>query len=104
LGGDVDGPPVGVAVGHEHDVGDVGGVEHRHDVALVLGPGVCGDGRRPAGPAVAAAVEGDHPIVPGEVWNECLPDPGVGDRGRRDEQQGRITAAVDLVVNGDAVA
>ena len=68
--------------------------------ADVRRPVWCSDGRRSPGAAVAAPVERDHPVPAGEVRDLRLPDPRVGDRRRRDQQQRRLAVAVHLVVDG----
>src|SRR5580700_100060 len=53
---------------------------------------------------VATPAEGDHPGVARHVRDLHLPHPGVDDRPRRQEQDGRLAVPVDLVVDADAVA
>ena len=53
-------------------------------MSATLAARVCSlDRRRSPGPAVAPAVERDDPVAAGEVRDERLPDPRVGDRRRR---------------------
>ncbi len=77
-------------------------IKDRPDVA---GEGGIGIGRRipgPVGPAVPARVERDHPVVSGQERHLHLPVPGVHDRPCGQQQEGRLTGAVHLVVNPHA--
>ena len=57
---------------------------------------VRGGARRPAGPPAAAAVERDHPVVPGEEADLRLPEPRRHDRPGRQQHHGRpCRVAVD---------
>src|SRR6266498_5457308 len=56
------------------------------------------------GAAVTAPVERENAAVPGEVRDLHLPVPRVDDRPRRQEEDGRLARAVDLVVELHAVA
>ena len=77
-------------------------IEYGPDVAGEGGVGVGGRVPGPVGPAVAARVEGDHAVVPGKERYLHLPVPGVHDRPRGQQEEGRLTGAVDLVVNPHA--
>ncbi len=73
-------PPIGMTVGHEHRPPRTGDVEHGEEVVHVLldrvGGGVGGSARA----AVPSPINGDRPIVPGQIGHEPFPDPGMGDR------------------------
>ncbi len=88
---------------HERAIGR-GRVEHAQRVGGELGLRV---GRGLGGPvraAVAASVERDHPAVPGQVGDLHLPLPGMDDRPGRQEEDGGLAGAVDLVVEPHPVA
>ena len=78
-----------------HDGERVGG-----ELVLVVGV----DGGRAIRLAVAASVEGDDARVAGEVGDLRLPVARVDDRPGRQQQDGGVAGAVDLVEDADAVA
>src|SRR5262249_14367991 len=80
----------------------LGRVHHRERVRGELVLGVAG--RRTVGAAVPPAVERQHAAMPREVRDLHLPVPRVDDRPRRQEEDGRLAGAVDLVPEPDAVA
>ena len=86
----------------EHRPLGAGRVEHGRSVTRDDGVGI---GRRvpgPVGPAVAARVEGDHTVVPGQERHLHLPVPGVQDRPRGQQQDRRLARAVHLVMDPHA--
>jgi hypothetical protein len=111
-GSDEDEPadPLRAAMGHQRrdfaaqrvadDDGPVGsGRVHDGDrIADVVVPAVVLGARRPVGFAAAAAIEGDHAIVPGQGRDLPLPFAAVDDLPGRQEKNRRLAAAVDFVV------
>jgi hypothetical protein len=87
---------------HDHRVPGPGGIHHRQCVGGELA--LVAAGLRAAGAAVAPAVEGDDPAVPGQVGDLHLPVPRMDDRPRRQEDDGRLAGPVDLVVELDPAA
>jgi hypothetical protein len=102
-GGDPDRPGHAAGEADEHGPVHAGVVEHGDGVGRVLLVGVRGGLERAAGPAAAAAVEGDHPEVPGQVGHLGLPDPGVDDRPGRHQHDRGLGRAVARPREGDAV-
>ena len=103
-GGDLDrGPDTVAADAGEHGRLGRRGVHHREAVgrAPAVQPRACGV--RAVGAPVPAAVIDDDAMVAGEVVHLRLPDAGVADRGRRQEHDRRLAAAVDLPVQPQAV-
>jgi hypothetical protein len=90
--------------GHQHRPLGAGGVHDRQRVGGELGWPVGLGARRPVGAAVAAAVEGDHPVAAGQVGNLQLPVPRVDDGPGRQQQHGRLAGAEHLVVDLDPLA
>ena len=103
-GDQVDGPPVGVAVGGDDGPSGARRVEHRDDVGDVRRARVIGDSSRAARATATAAIEGDDAMSPGEMGDLGFPDAGVGDGRWRDQQDRRRSVAVHLVADGDPVA
>ena len=88
--------------GHHRPLGS-GGVQHGQGVGdEFLGAVGVGAGR-PVQAAVAAAVEGEDPVVAGEVGDLQLPEAGVDDRPGGQQQHGRLALAEHLVEHLDAV-
>jgi hypothetical protein len=88
--------------GHHRLLGP-GGVQHRQGVVdEFLGAVGVGVGWA-VGAAVAAAVEGEDPVVAGQVRHLQLPEAGVDDRPGRQQQDRRLTLAEHLVEHLDAV-
>ena len=87
----------------EHRPLGAGRVHHGQRVGGELVLGVA-PGSGPVGLAVAAPVEGHHAAVAREVGDLRLPVARVDDRPGRQEQDGRLALAVDLVEDPDAVA
>ncbi len=52
----------------------------------------------PVGLAVAARVDGDHPVVPGQVGHLGLPMAGVDDAPGGHEENGALALAIDVIV------
>jgi hypothetical protein len=95
-------PPEAPAERREHRPLGAGRVEHGCSVAREDRVGV---GRRvpgPVGPAVAARLEGDHTVVPGQERHLHLPVPGVQDCPRGQQQDRRLARAVHLVMDPHA--
>src|SRR6266542_2264952 len=89
---------------HQHRAVRARGVHHRQRVGGELGRQVGVGPGRPVGAAVAAPVEGDHPVAPGQVGHLHPPVPRVDDRPGRQQQHRRLAVAEHLVVELDAVA
>lgn len=89
---------------HDHSPVHSGRVQHRDRVIGVLAVAVVLRGRRPAGPAVTAAPGGDHPEPARQVRHLRLPLPGMHDRPRRKQQDGRFSRAENLVADLDTAA
>lgn len=81
-----------------------GRVHHRDRVLHVLTVGVGLRGGRTVGPSVAAALDRDHPEVPGQVGHLRLPLPGVHDGPRGQQDDRRLPRSEDLVADLDPVA
>jgi hypothetical protein len=81
-----------------------GRVEHGERIGRELGLGVGLRLDRPVRAAIPAAVERDHAAVPGQVGDLHLPAARLHDRPGRQQQDGRLALAVDLVEDPDAVA
>ncbi len=103
-GGDLDRGPHAVAA----DAGEHGrlgrrGVHHFQAVGRVPAGQPSPRRVRRVGAPVPAAVIDDDAMVAGEVVHLRLPDARVADRGRRQEHDRRLPAAVDLPVQPQAV-
>ena len=104
LGGEQGAPEGAGRQPDDHGAVGAGGVHHRDGVRDELGLGVGLDRIRAVRAAVPAAVEGHDASVPREVGDLRLPVARVDDRPRRQQQDGRVARAVDLVEDADAVA
>src|SRR5207244_1940288 len=81
-----------------------GGVQDGQSVRRVFRGEVAARPGRPAGPAVPPPVEGDDPVVAGQVGHLHLPGQRMDHGPRRQEQDGRPALAEDLVEHLDARA
>jgi hypothetical protein len=81
-----------------------GGVHDRERVVREPARAVGVGAARAVGAPVAPTVEGEHPVVAGEVRDLRLPVARVDDRPRRQEQHRALALAVQLVEEAHAVA
>jgi hypothetical protein len=79
-------------------------VEDGHRVVDIIPVPVGAELRGPTGSPVAPPLDGDHPEVPGQVRDLCLPLPGVHDRPRGEQQDHHLARAEYLVADLDAAA
>ncbi len=86
------GPP---GQGDQHRLPGVGGVQHRQGVGGELLVGVGRRPDRPVGIPAAPPVEGDHPVVPGQIAQLRLPEPRGHDRPGGHQQQGRVVLGAE---------
>ena len=104
LGSEQDAPQRG-ARDADHDCAlGRGRIEHSECVERELADRVRLRAHGPVGAAVAAPVERDDPAVAREVRDLHLPVPRVDERPGRQQEDGRLARAVDLVVELHAVA
>jgi hypothetical protein len=79
------------------------GVQHGDRVIDVLTVAVGLRGPGTAGPAIAPALNGDHPEVARQVRHLGLPLPGVHDGPGGEQQDGWLARAEHLIADLDAV-
>ena len=99
VGGEPQRPPHTIAAqANQHRRLRAGGGQDGLQVgdALLVGVGLGRD--RPVGAAVAAPVEGHHPIAAGQVRDLRLPLPGMHDRVGGHQHQGGVATAEHLIV------
>ena len=101
--GQVHTPPIGMAMSHHYHARCRRGLEDGDYVREVPIDGVLGRVGGSARSPVSPPVDRDHPVMTSQIGDETLPDSGVGDRRRRDHQQGDVPTAEDLVVDLDTV-
>ena len=105
LGGEQRGPLAPRGQAHEDRAVGARGVHHRERVGGELrARAYASTPARAVGAPVAAPVEGHDAAVAGEVRDLRLPVARVDDRPRRQQQDGRLAVAVDLVEDAHAVA
>ena len=104
LRGEQDRPPRPGGERDEERALGAGRLHHRERVGRELALGVRLGRVGTIGPAVAAPVEADDAGVAGEIGDLRLPVARVDDRPRRQQQDRRLTGAVDLVEQAHAVA
>ncbi len=102
-GGQLERVPAAQRQADEHGLVHPGRVQRRDRVVRVLPVAVGRRGRRPTGVPVAAALDGDHAEMPRQVRHLGLPLPRVHDRPRREQQDRRLSGAVDRVADAHPV-